>query len=54
MCENDFSGAITVMLGDNSASQDEPIWKFNDGGKEIFQSENSSPGTGGGGVNCGF
>ena len=35
------------MLGDNSASQDEPIWKFNDGGKEIFQSENSSPGRGG-------
>ena len=52
MCENDFSGAITVMLGENSANQSKPIWKFNDGGKEIFQSVNSAPGREG--VNCGF
>ena len=40
----DFRGIKTINLAGNAYSQNNPIWEFRDGGKEIYQKINSAPG----------
>ena len=46
VCETDFRGIDKIPLGDPPyAGQPQPLWEFNDDGKEIVQNLNSAPGT---------
>ena len=46
VCETDFRGIDKIPLGKAPyAGQPQPLWEFNDDGKEIVQNLNSAPGT---------